>query len=251
MKFVRSLESFIGSQLEGFFNKKFSSSLQPVEIAKQIRRKLESEKTVGLNVYIPDQYTVFLGSLDFAKLEASFSLITKDLTTYIVDYAKRKNYMIPGKVSICIQLDDMLPQGVCRVTADFSEICPADDHGLTPENDDISGTRVFSRPFSGYEQPHALSGTLSVVEGLETGLVVSICTKRINIGRRESAELSLHDLNVSRLHAYIVYEQGSHIIYDAKSLNGTYVNNHRIIRKQLQTGDKIGLGNTIILYEVR
>ncbi|MPN61701.1 hypothetical protein SDC9_209443 [bioreactor metagenome] len=93
-------------------------------------------------------------------------------------------------------------------------------------------------------------GKVQIVEGLDKGMKVEVGSKRINIGRRESNELPLTDMNTSRLHAYVIYEEGNHVLHDAKSLNGTYVNGHRITRKILCSGDRIKVGNTIILYEV-
>ena len=50
---------------------------------------------------------------------------------------------------------------------------------------------------------------------------------------------------------YVIFEDGTHVLYDAKSLNGTYVNGQRITRKSLKNGDHIKLGNTVLLYEVK
>lgn len=255
LKFVRSLENFIGNHLEDFFNKKFSSGVQPIEIAKRISRLIESDKTVGVaNVCIPDQYAVFLTLQDFNKLESSFPLIIAELRTYIHEYARKKGYTLSHRLAIDIQADKTLSRGTFQVLASFSEAEP-DDQSLDalPSNDDFSGTRVFDKPVPAAPQaaPSYLRGTLKVLEGSDAGLVLDIAGKRINIGRRDSNELSLNDVNISRLHAYILYEQDSHVVYDAKSLNGTYVNQHRIARKQLRSGDRIKLGNTVILYEVK
>jgi len=96
-----------------------------------------------------------------------------------------------------------------------------------------------------------LNGRLTVVEGLDTGQRVEAAVNRINIGRRESNEMPLSDMNTSRLHAYVIYEEGAHVLYDAKSLNGTYVNDHRVTRKRLKNKDRIKLGSTVLLYEVK
>lgn len=90
-----------------------------------------------------------------------------------------------------------------------------------------------------------------MVKGIDSGLQIDLGVERVNIGRRESNELPLTDMNTSRLHAYVVYEEGGHVLYDAKSLNGTYANNHRVTRKRLKAGDRVKVGNTVILYEVR
>ena len=59
------------------------------------------------------------------------------------------------------------------------------------------------------------------------------------------------DTNASRLHAYISYERHRHILYDAASLNGTFVNGRRVVSPQLlRPGDEITIGGTVLLYEV-
>lgn len=255
LKFVRSLENFIGNQLEGFFNKKFSSGVQPVELAKQIRRQIESEKAVGVaHVYIPDRYEVSLTEHDFDKLAPSFALITAELRTYIQEYAKKNGYLLSSKPVVEMNRDKTLKRGAFRILTAFSELQPQEaELNAPPQADDFSGTQVFDKPV--YAEPSLrqvpLDASLTVIEGNDAGLAVDIGTKRTNLGRRDSNELPLSDVNISRLHAYIVFEHGSHVVYDAKSLNGTYVNQHRVSRKPLQSGDRIKLGNTVILYEVK
>lgn len=255
MKFVRTLENFIGNHIEGFFNKKFSSGVQPVELAKRIRRLMESERTVGVaHVVVPDQYTIFLTVQDFAKLEPSFSLIIAELRAFILEHARKKDYFLANKPVVEIRSDAALDRGTFQVIASYLKDLPAaEPAGKGTLADDLSGTRVFDRPLEDLKPAFSapLQAELTVVEGSETGLAIDIHSKRINIGRRESNELSLNDVNISRLHAYILYEHGGHVVYDAKSLNGTYVNQHRISRRQLHNGDYIKLGNTIILYEVK
>jgi hypothetical protein len=255
LKFVRSLENFIGNQLEDFFNKKFSSGVQPVELAKQIHRLIEREKAVGVaHIYIPDRYIVFLTMQDFAKLEPSFALVTAELRTYIQEYAKKKDYSLPSKPVIEIQSDKLLKRGAFQILASFSNLQQEEGKSdPSSKHDDSSGTLVFDKPVYGETSLRhvQLDASLTVIEGSDTGLAVDIGAKRANLGRRDSNELPLSDVNISRLHAYIVFEHGSHVVYDAKSLNGTYVNQHRVSRKQLHSGDRIKLGNTVILYEVK
>ena len=254
MKFVRSLENFIGNQLEDFFNRKFSSGVQPVELAKRIRRLIESEKTVGVaNVLIPDNYSVFLTVQDYEKLEPSLGLIRAELITYIQEYARKKDYFIRHKPTITFQSDNTLKRGNFQILASFSLVEPEQFQLPGKMNDEFSGTLVFDKPV--YSEPSLrrvqLDATLTVIEGTDAGLTVDISAKRSNLGRRDTNELPLNDVNISRLHAYIEFEHGRHVLYDAKSLNGTYVNQHRISRKQLNSGDIIRLGNTVILYEVK
>lgn len=253
MKFVRNLEGFFEKYIEGFFNRKFSSGLQPVEIAKQLVREMENERSVGVShIYVPNSYQVYINPEDYEHLAPYSQAIQDELSDYLKKEASSKDYTIIGKPQVEFFLDNNIGQDKFRVASKFTEPIPGDkavdDTGLQ----ELSDTRIFTKisiPVPNFG--NKISGLLTVVDGVDVGFKLDIGFDRINIGRRESNEFPLSDLNTSRLHAYITYEDRVHVLYDAKSLNGTYVNGHRITRKTLSDGDRIKVGNTIILYEVR
>jgi len=255
VKFVRNLETIFTKYIEDFFDKKFTSGLQPVEIAKKLTRLMENERSVGVShIYVPNNYTVYVSQEDYTRLEPYISNICQELTTYLLEKAKAKKY-VAEELRVSLVMNENVKPGKFQVDCQFSILKNSND--IRPDelkkDDEMANTKIYAKaiiPES--KQPEAIiSALLTVIEGLDTGLRADITTNRVNIGRREGNELPLADLNTSRLHAYIIYEDGGHMIYDAKSLNGTYVNNHRITRKKLQSGDRIKLGNTVILYEVK
>ncbi|HEY1540206.1 MAG TPA: FHA domain-containing protein [Solirubrobacteraceae bacterium] len=65
---------------------------------------------------------------------------------------------------------------------------------------------------------------------------------RITIGRRPDSAVFLDDVTVSRDHALIVRRGGDWHLDDLGSLNGTYVNRHRIETHHLQDGDELQVG---------
>jgi hypothetical protein len=65
---------------------------------------------------------------------------------------------------------------------------------------------------------------------------------RIDIGRRPDCAVFLDDITVSRDHALIVRRGGDWHLDDLGSLNGTYVNRHRIETHRLQDGDELQVG---------
>ena len=65
---------------------------------------------------------------------------------------------------------------------------------------------------------------------------------RITIGRRPDCAVFLDDVTVSRDHALIVRRGGDWHLDDLGSLNGTYVNRHRIETHHLQDGDELQVG---------
>lgn len=62
------------------------------------------------------------------------------------------------------------------------------------------------------------------------------------IGRSPDCDVFLDDVTVSRRHAEIVREQEAHVIRDLGSLNGTFVNRHRIESTRLAAEDEVQIG---------
>jgi len=253
VKFVRSLENMFEKYIEGFFNNKFSSGLQPVEIAKQLVRQMDDERTVGIaQVYVPNSYVVYLNTADYERIGSYSQSICKELSLYLVEQARLRNYTISGIPLVEIYQEDGIGKGKFRIISSFTEPLPAENNmsEAAGECQGMSDTRIFDKVDCDLIKKPCLLGILTILEGPDKGIKIDIGATRVNIGRRASNELPLTDMNTSRLQAYVVYEDNKHVLYDAKSLNGTYVNNHRIMCKELEIGDRIKIGNTVILYEV-
>jgi FHA domain len=63
------------------------------------------------------------------------------------------------------------------------------------------------------------------------------------LGRHHRCDLVFSNLNVSRRHARLVFRDGSWILHDLESTNGTFVNGVRVRRCELHAGDQLVLGN--------
>jgi pSer/pThr/pTyr-binding forkhead associated (FHA) protein len=61
-------------------------------------------------------------------------------------------------------------------------------------------------------------------------------------GRHPESDIFLDDVTVSRRHAEFKREDGKFFVHDAGSLNGTYVNRHRVDDTQLANGDELQIG---------
>ncbi len=60
----------------------------------------------------------------------------------------------------------------------------------------------------------------------------------VSMGRSDTNDIVMNDLEVSRHHAHIAYEDGAYILFD-QSINGTYVDDSRIERYYLSHGTVI------------
>ena len=65
---------------------------------------------------------------------------------------------------------------------------------------------------------------------------------RTLIGRSPDCHVFLDDVTVSRRHAEIVHEGADYVIRDLGSLNGTFVNRHRIESAVLAADDEVQIG---------
>jgi hypothetical protein len=67
--------------------------------------------------------------------------------------------------------------------------------------------------------------------------------KELLIGRHHSCDVVLCDPSVSRRHARLVFRDGSWVLQDLASTNGTAVNGVRVGRCELRPGDHLALGD--------
>ena len=73
--------------------------------------------------------------------------------------------------------------------------------------------------------------------------------KAVTIGRGTDVDISIPDKMASRLHCGISFWDDSYFVRDFKSRNGTYVNDLKIDVSRLTAGDRIRIGDTIMVLE--
>lgn len=92
---------------------------------------------------------------------------------------------------------------------------------------------------------------MTVVMGRTPLKVVDLDQPVIKIGRVKEMDIVIDNPSVSRTHAEIVKQgDGSWIVRDAGSSNGTFVNGDRVSGdRALKTGDEISLGKYSVLFD--
>jgi hypothetical protein len=99
----------------------------------------------------------------------------------------------------------------------------------------------------GHDSASPAAGKLMIIEGFMTGKEMTIGNEGLIIGRSEG-NLILNENIVSRKHAVIYKQNDSYFIEDFKSTNGTFINNYRITKSVLKSGDIIKIGNTKLKF---
>lgn len=73
--------------------------------------------------------------------------------------------------------------------------------------------------------------------------------KPITIGRSQDADVITLDERASRMHCSIRLWDGEYYVKDLKSKNGTYLNQSKVEMAKIKPGDKIRIGNSILVVD--
>jgi hypothetical protein len=86
----------------------------------------------------------------------------------------------------------------------------------------------------------------------EVRLILKPGGRRLSVGRVSDNELSLNDASVSKIHAALTMnQQGTLLVADTGSTNGTYINGRRISygeARQIEDGDVVGFGDVEVRF---
>ena len=75
-----------------------------------------------------------------------------------------------------------------------------------------------------------------------------IRSRSITIGRQQDNTIVLDNPRVSSYHARIDKTGSEYILTDLQSTNGTFVNNENVVSQKLQHGDRISIGEHLLLF---
>ena len=86
-----------------------------------------------------------------------------------------------------------------------------------------------------------------VRSGKELGRTVAVNSgQTISLGRLKGCDVVVDDEAASRRHCTIAAREDACVVSDLQSANGTFVNEKRIVSQELNRGDKIRIGSTVL-----
>ena len=89
---------------------------------------------------------------------------------------------------------------------------------------------------------------LVILKGVDEGRQFEMTEAVLGVGRDAGNRIRLHDTEVSRRHAEFRRDKDSYRVVDLGSANGTYVNNKKVADLVLEPGDRIGIGQTLLVF---
>ena len=226
-RFERRLEDVV----EGAFARVFGGAVQPTEVATALQREAEQRKVLVAagRTLVPNDYVVELGDSDAERLAAYDLPLRRELAAMVGEHAAEQGWSFVGPVAVRFVRVPDLRTGVFRVRSAV-----------------IVGV-LLGAPGTEAPLPSAADSPVLVLgdRPIPLGAAVTV------IGRGVEADLRLLDAEVSRLHAELRRgPDGSVVLVDAGSTNGTLVNDLPVDQVRLSDGDRIRVGGTTLTFRV-
>ena len=254
------LATVITSQIANLFQKR--GEVEPPALIKALEREIVKHKKNidGFNV-VPNDYTIFLSEEDCHRLSAA--RVIKSLYEAAAKKVIRENCFMDGILNIKIEKNLNTDDAILILTQ-CMEDSKIEEDTIDLENDVLSQTLLENGDTTTKETiiadktkitasmktfSRTVEHDLAVITDLKNSEVI-LGERQVYFGRKETNDFVLEDEGASRIHAYISYERHRHVLRDAGSLNGTFVNKKPITRYELKNGDKILIGNTVLVYKV-
>lgn len=252
--------SVLSGQLANLFQKR--GEIEPPELVRALEREIvRQKKTVdGVHV-VPNDYTIFMSEDDCHRLSAD--RVLKALYEAVERKTIRENCFMDGTLKVRIE---KISDSDAAIIVESKYIGDAEfvEDTIDLENDVLSHTLLENGDATNSATVIAdktkitasmktstrkISYNIAVITDSETSEIV-LGESQVYLGRKETNDFVLKDDGASRIHAYISYERHRHVLRDAGSLNGTFVNKKPVTRYDLRHGDKILIGSTTLIYKV-
>ena len=109
-------------------------------------------------------------------------------------------------------------------------------------------TIAVEGPIDLYEGIPSVPPALVVVYGEQLGKAFYLQDTEQTVGRAGSCDILLPEDSVSRKHAKITITGHVVTAFDLDSTNGLFVNGHRVQQAELEDGDRLHLGETVLKF---
>jgi hypothetical protein len=252
MAVLRTIEAKIEGLFEGVFGRAFRTHVQPIELARKLVKEMDDHRNVSVsNVYVPNEYTVYLSPDDRKQFDGYEDALVAELQEYLAEHARREKYALLATPKVLVTVDDDLAVGefgiATRLVASADEPSPVIPPPSLPV-DQPAQTMIYKAaapvvPDAPPPEPQREVVTLTV-----GGRKHEVTSPKVVLGRSREADIRVADVNVSRRHAELRQEGAGYWIVDLDSTNGLEVNGKRVDRARLSDGDRITLGATEVVF---
>jgi hypothetical protein len=260
---LAAIERFFERLFERPSARLFRTRLQPIQLQRRIERAMESERLATADrTLVPNRFVVRLNPTDLAGFGELTTSLASELADGALVFARARHYTLADRPRVDLVGDPSVVRTDIAVDARFADPIGGADRrdaamaGTGPQHADAaaafgddsgspSDTMVFTVP-----RPSAPQAELRVIAHDGSERRVPFDGTSLTIGRSSDNDCVLADSRVSRHHARLTGRRGTLVYTDLGSTNGSRVNGVVVAELVLGAGDRIELGDTIILVEV-
>ncbi|CAQ00149.1 FhaA domain-containing protein [Clavibacter sepedonicus] len=217
MGILDNFEKGLERAVNGAFVKTFKSGLQPVEIAAQLRRELDTHAAVVDRdlILVPNSFTLRVSRADAERMASIGTALTDQLRQAVEKHASSQGYQFAGVVQVGFREDDAISEGVLEIDSRTAE---------------GSVTWMPVVDVAGARHPLPVGRTV--------------------IGRGSDADITVDDPGTSRRHVEIAWDGTRAQVRDLGSTNGSELNGAPVTKAPLPPESVIRIGRTAITFRV-
>jgi hypothetical protein len=277
---LADLERLLERVFERSTARLFRAHPQAVQVERRVERAMDRARaTADGRTVVPARYRVRLHPVDLAEVAGASGgpdALAHRLADAALAFARAHGYHLPARPSVALVRDPSVVRGVIEVDVvvafgdgsrpaapmpDREDAADATVPPSPPDREqpagseaagpaaggirgDDGGTMVFRRPVAA---PTRAVLRLAPRDGVER--VIEVDGRPLTLGRSPDNGLVLDDPRVSRHHARLQARRGTLVISDLGSTNGSRVNGIRVDECVLGAGDRVVLGDTVLIVE--
>ena len=244
-----ALERIMEEAVEGTVQRLFRPKLQPVQLAKAAARRMDEQQVVGPSgPEVPNSYTISLNPRDFEAFARFQVALQRELETYLAHLARDRGWRPVSDVRVELVADASVSTGRPRVLARMMDVA-GDHHPPSDEaSEELLERTMRLRRSAPVERPQHAGASVRASLINEKGEPFSLDRRITSIGRALENDIVIPDARVSRFHAELRREDGSFVLRDLGSTNGTRVGDESIDQKRLRDGETISLGGVLLTF---
>jgi hypothetical protein len=214
LSFLDKVEKRIETSIGSVFARLSKAELQPVEISQAVRSTMD-QAAAALDkdrVLVPHLYKVLVAPTDFPRVTPG---ILSAVQLEVAKYAAKQGYRLASNLELQVVPDPQVPRGQVKV-------------GYAVLNQSVNWIPAL------------------IIDGRRISLRTGVTT----VGRDESADITIDDRGLSRIHFEIAWNGEVAAIRDRQSTNGTFLDDARISEVVLRSGNVIKAGRSEFEFEL-
>jgi len=258
----KSVETTIASLVEGVFGRVFRSEVRPIELARKLTREMDAHRTVSVSrVYAPNEYSVWLSPKDRERYRGVERDVIDELSAYMLEHARREDLILASRLQIIFHTDERLSLGEFGIQARLVQP-PGEEHAApapAPPAQPPAPAQEYGNTMI-YSNSERLQAPLEEARAQPRPqrALLALADRRLivppggaTIGRGRDCDVVLEDAGISRRHAEIRPGPAGWTVADLGSTNGVLVNGQPVdVARALQSGDRVELGSTELVFEL-